>query len=371
MASSPGIRLRYGFAAPGQSGQAGAEVEHPLFDLLAALQAQGSIRHTATALGRSYRHVWGELREWEATLGQPLVAWEQGKAAQLTPFAQRLLWAERQARTRMTPHLEAMRAELQRVLAQAQDETLQVLDIAASHDPALPALQTLAAQQGLHLSLRFTGSEDALRGLHDGRCVVAGFHVPELPQGSPVFARALKPWLKPGVHKLIGSHRREQGWLLRRGVDAPATLAALAAGGWRIAARQPGSGTRLLTGHLLEQAGLPADALDAQEALVEDTHVALASAIAAGRADIGLGVQAAAQAFDLAFVPLATERYFFVCLKPALETPLVQQLRAVLASPGWADALGPMAGQAPQSAGQVLSLTRALPWWTGRRQKRA
>ena len=82
-------------------------------------------------------------------------------------------------------------------------------------------------------------------------------------------------------------------------------------------------------------------------------------------------MQAAAQAFDLAFVPLATERYFFVCLKPALETPLVQQLRAVLASPGWADALAPMAGQAPQSAGQVLSLTRALPWWTGRRHKRA
>jgi putative molybdopterin biosynthesis protein len=41
----------------------------------------------------------------------------------------------------------------------------------------------------------------------------------------------------------------------------------------------------------------------------EFTHLAVAAAIASGRADTGMGVAAAAQALDLDFVPLFDERY--------------------------------------------------------------
>ena len=51
--------------------------------------------------------------------GTALVLWAKGRHARLTPFAQRLLWAERQARTRLTPHVEALRSELARVFAHA------------------------------------------------------------------------------------------------------------------------------------------------------------------------------------------------------------------------------------------------------------
>ena len=202
MTSTPRrIRLGYTFEA---HGQAGAEIANPLFDLLSALREQGSISHAARATGQSYRHVWGSLKHWESVLGNPLVQWTQGKHARLTPLAERLLWAERQARVRMTPHVEALRRELQRVFALADDATHDVLGLAASHDLALPMLQNLAeAHHGLHLDVRFTGSEDALRSLLDGRCRVAGFHVPRLTQPAPMFKRALRPLLKPGTHKLI------------------------------------------------------------------------------------------------------------------------------------------------------------------------
>ena len=75
---------------------------------------------------------------------------------------------------------------------------------------------------GLHLGLRFAGSEEALRSLLDGRCRVAGFHVPRLAQAAPVFSRALRPLLKPGTHKLIGSHWRRQGLMHRPGTPPPA-----------------------------------------------------------------------------------------------------------------------------------------------------
>src|ERR1700726_4370529 len=151
-----GLHLRYAFE-PGE--QRGASLSNPLFDLLAAVLDGGSIRHAAQALGTSYRYVWGALRKWEKTLGQPLVIWSQGQRARPTQFAERLLWAERRARRRMQPHIEALRSDLARVLDEARDQRFQVLSVRASHDIALPALQRHVAEAAdLHLNIGFQGS---------------------------------------------------------------------------------------------------------------------------------------------------------------------------------------------------------------------
>jgi len=358
-----GIRLQYTF---GRTAQRGADVANPLFELLTAVHEHGSIQQAARAMGASYRHVWGQLRHWEQVLGQPLVAWAQGQPARLTPFAQRLRWAEASARTRLTPHIEALRVELERVLDEALDGTQQVLTVFASHDLALPHLRDLAqATQRLHLDLRFTGSLDALRALAEGRCAVAGFHVPPLADARHLFARQLKPLLKPGRHKVMSALRRTQGLVVAPGNPlALASLADVAERRARFVQRQPGSGTRLLTEHLLQQGQVDAVAWTAPDSLVEDSHVAVAAAVAAGRADAGLAVAAAAAPFGLDFVPLVEEDYFLVCLHDVLDTPAVQALRATLASTAWQAAVSDLAGYAPRDdSGQVLSLTRALPWW--------
>jgi molybdate transport repressor ModE-like protein len=362
-----GIHLAYTFES---QGQAGAEIQNPLFDLLSALREHGSINHAARATGKSYRHLWGALKHWETVLDNPLVQWSQGRHARLTPFAERLLWAERQARVRMTPHVEALRRELQRAIALAGDSTQEVLTLAASHDLALPLLQDLAEQeQGLHLDVRFTGSEDALRSLLDGRCQVAGFHVPKLAQAAPVFKRALRPLLKPGTHKLLGSHWRRQGLMHRPGT-VPPTLAGLAQmpargqAATKFVNRQPGSGTRLLLLHLLSQADLDPAAIEGFDTRIEYTHVAVAAAVASGAADVGLGIEAAARAQGLDFVPLVEEHYFLACLKPMLDSPPIAALRSLLAQPAWAAALETFPGYGAQRPGEILSLTRAVPWWT-------
>lgn len=365
---APGIHLRYTFDA---SGQTGADIENPLFDLLAAVEQRGSISQAAAALGLSYRHVWGALKHWEGVLGQPLVLWAKGKRARLSPYAQRLLWAERQARTRMTPHVEALRTELMRVFSLAQDTAGPWLEMFASHDLALPRLQQLAEhQQGLHLKLRFAGSEEALRALLDGRCSVAGFHVPRLPEGSSVFARALRPLLKPGRHKLISSHSRCQGLMWRDSASTAHRLHGVAAlmpapgqPHWRFVNRQPGSGTRLLMDHLVRQAGLQPEQIEGYHSRCEHTHLAVAAAVASGSADAGLGIEAAAREFGLAFQPLVEEDYYLVCLKDTLSSPGVQALRRCLSDAAWMRALQTLPGYGAHRPGEVLSLTRALPWW--------
>jgi putative molybdopterin biosynthesis protein len=359
--SARGVRLQYSFETEGQRG---AVVHNPLFDLLKAVHEHGSIQHAAKALGASYRHVWGALKHWQDVMGEPLVTWTQGQPARLTPFAERLLWAETRARTRMTPHIEALRAELERVLAEALDGSQHVLTIYASHDLALPALRDLGREHGLHIELRFAGSVDALRALAAGRCLVAGFHVPPLSNGSPLVARALKPLLKPGLHKLIGCLRRMQGLMVAKGNPLALNgLADVAERGARFVNRQPGSGTRLLIDHLLFEHGIEAASISGYDGPAEDSHVAVAAAVASGAADVGPGIEAAAAQFGVGFVPLIAEDYFLVCLKDALEHPAVAQLRAALASSAWPSALAPLPGYQPMHAGDVLSLTQALPWW--------
>ncbi len=362
-----GVHLQYSFQARNQRG---ADVDNPLFELLSAIAEHGSILHAAKAMGASYRHVWGACKHWEQVLGEPLVHWAQGQPARLTPFGQRLLWAEKRARWRLVPHIEALRAELERVLTEALDGSLQVLTIHASHDLALPLLRALAARPGehggerLHIELKFTGSLDALRALAAGRCAVAGFHVPPLADPHTVFARALKPLLAPGRHKLIGCMRRRQGLIVARGNPLGLhDMAGAAAAGARFVFRQPGSGTRLLTDHLLAAQGLATADLVAADAGAEDSHLAVAAAVASGVGDCGLGIEAAALDFGLDFAPLVEEDYFLVCLTPMLEDPAVQALRRLLRQPQWAELLATLAGYRAAHAGQVLSLTRALPWW--------
>ncbi|HEY9066640.1 MAG TPA: substrate-binding domain-containing protein [Burkholderiaceae bacterium] len=360
---APGVQLHYAFE-PGE--QRGAEMGNALFELLGAVFDGGSIRHAAQILGCSYRHAWGALKRWEQMLGEPLVVWSQGQRARPTEFAERLLWAERRARTRMQPHIEALRADLARVLADARDERQQLLTVRASHDIALPVLQQHAAEAAaLHLDIRFQGSVDSLRALNDRQCLVAGFHVPALRGAAPVFAKALKPLLKPGLHKLIGCSRRTQGLMLRREhAGLIRGFADLAHHPMRFANRQSGSGTRMLIDHLMQEHALDPHALRGYAEHTEDTHVAVAACIASGLADVGVGIESAAIEFGLHFVPLVEEDYFLACLKPDLEHPAVLRLREVLAGAAWRDVLAHVPGYRPAAApGKVLVMTAALPWW--------
>jgi putative molybdopterin biosynthesis protein len=358
-----GLHLRYAFE-PGE--QRGAALGNPLFELLTALVEAGSIGHAAQALGTSYRYVWDSLRKWEAILGEPLVCWSQGRRARPTQFALKLLWAERRVRTRMQPHIEVLRSDLARVLTEARDERHQLLTVRASHDLALPVLQQhVADASSLHLDLGFQGSVEALRSLNARECLVAGFHVPAVRGAAPVFARALKPLLKPALHKLIACSRRLQGLMVRKEHAALVrTFPDVLQQRLRFVNRQAGSGTRMLVDHLLHEHSVAPASLRGYLENIEHTHVAVALCVASGVADAGIGVEAAALQFGLHFIPLVEEDYFLACLDANVSHPAVQRLREVLAGPRWRAILGSLPGYRPAaSAGSLLVIEDALPWW--------
>lgn len=339
-------------------------VHHPLFELLGALHDHGSISATAAALQLSYRHVWGELRRWEGELGRPLVLWSKGQRAALTPFGEKLLWAERRAQARLAPQIEALRMELERAFADAFDDRVDVLSVCASHDQALPLLRELALAEQLHLDLEFAGSLDALRALDMGRCQLAGFHVLDGAARGSVSAKAYRARLKPGHHKLIGFAQRSQGLMVAPGNPLGVrSLEDLARRGLRWVGRAEGTGTQVLLQELAAGARV---ALPGRFALTEPSHGAAAQAVASGAADVAFGLEAAARASGLDFLPLARERYFLVTLKSALQQPAVQRLVALLGSTAWAQTLAGLPGYRATEPGAVLALTKVLPWWSYR-----
>lgn len=342
-----------------------AQVRNPLIDMLRAVDQHGSISAAARSLGLSYRHVWGELKRWEQTLGSELLVWEKGQRAVLSTFGAKLMWAERQAQARLAPQIEALRAELERSFAQAFDDSVQVVTLYASHDEALSALREHALQspQPLHLDVRFTGSLDAIRALNEGRCEMAGFHTLADTPAQSLTRRSYKPLLQPGQHKIIGFARRYQGLMLAPGNPLGLfTLQDVVAKKARFANRALGSGTRVLLDELLDRLHTKGSALLGYDS-AEPSHAAVAQRVASGECDAGIGLESAARAAGLDFVPLAQERYHLVCLKSTLQRPATQALLACLQNPAWQHTLARVPGHAPADCGQVLSLKQMLPWW--------
>ncbi|WP_287877493.1 MULTISPECIES: substrate-binding domain-containing protein [Acidovorax] len=352
-----------------------ALIRNPLPEMLQAVAQQGSISAAARSLGLSYRHVWGALKRWEDQLGGELVTWGKGQSAQLSEFGTKLLWAERQAQARLAPQIAALHADLERAFAVAFDADAHVLTLYASHDDALVALRAHAATQAdagaLHLDIRFTGSVDAIRALNEGRCTLAGFHTVDQPAADSVAARSYKPLLQPGLHKIIGFAQRTQGLIVAPGNPLGLhSLADVVRTGARFINRPLGSGTRVLLDDLLAQAGVDAQAIPGYMRN-EPSHTAIAQAVAAGAADVGMGIEVAARTRGLDFVPLVQERYHLACLKASLDQPATQALRRLLQTPEWQAHMKALPGYTPLHCGEVLAMSTVLPWWQFASKKRA
>lgn len=372
-------RLQFHYTLGRQSSP--ALIRNPLIDLLQAVSSQGSISAGARALDLSYRHVWGELKRWEGELGNELVVWEKGQSARLTEFGAKLMWAERQAQARLAPQIESLRSDLERAFAVAFDANAHVVTLYASHDDALATLREHALavdpdhtsgknDAQLHLDIRFCGSVDAIRGLNEGRCVMAGFHTLQHPAPGSLAERVYKPLLQPGLHKIIGFAQRTQGLMVAPGNPLGLqSLADLKQPSARFVNRALGTGTRVVLDELLGQNGLLASDILGYDH-TEPSHTAVAQAVASRAADAGLGIELAARAKGLEFVPLVQENYHLVCLKSALEEPAIVALLAVLQSPRWQAQLASTAGYAPSRCGEVLSLREVLPWWDFAPKKR-
>lgn len=357
IALRPGWWLANGDAGPGV----------PLQDVLAllsAIDATGNIVGACRACGLSYRHAWGVLRRFETVFGAPLLITRRRQGTELSPFAQRLLWANRRIEARLMPMLESLASELQEDLQRLMPESKPHLKLHASHGFAVEALlQHVSGQEpGLELpdlELRYRTATEALASLDSGECDLAGFQVPLGNFEKPIM-RHYAQWLHRDEHLLVHLAVRNTGLFVTPGnPKGIRNVADLARGDVRFVNRQIGSSTRQLIELMLRELNIPLSRVQGYENS-EFTHMAVAAHIASGMADTGIGVETAAHRFGLDFIPLAHERYFFAVRKTAIEQPALQALLAIMQGADYKGYVGQLVGYDATDTGRIQTLDEAF-----------
>ena len=312
------IRWEWDFGNGMAAGEATA-----LISLLAALGRQKTLGASAAAAGMSYRAAWGLLQRCEAALGAPLVVKTRGRGTRPAALAERLLQLDADARAALAELHAPWSLRLQEAVAPARATAPEHLRAAASHDLALADW----IENGRHVAVDifWRGSEEALTALARGECDAAGFHLPDnwLPAQAAAW---LDRWLVPRQCTFLPVMRREHGLLVAPGNPfTVASLSDVARLGLRLVNRQRGSGTRGMIDELLAANGLRAEDIPGY-AHEEFTHDAVAAAVAAGAADVGVGIRAAAARYDLGFVPLGRDLYCFAFRPGLAASPAVAHL---------------------------------------------
>ncbi len=219
-----------------------------------------------------------------------------------------------------------------------------ILDLAASALRAEDPLLTLASSN--------VGSLGGLVALRDGLCHLAGSHLLDPATGD---------YTLPYVDKLLGPDtavvrlvHRDQGLIVAPGNPLGlGSIDDLARPGLRYVNRQRGAGTRVLLDCELERRGIdPADITGYTRE--EHTHLAVAAAVAAGRADAGMGILAAARAFNLDFVPITREPYDLVLRAESLRDERLAPLWQLLERPAFRAEIEALGGYSCAETGRRI-----------------
>ncbi|PMP97939.1 MAG: molybdopterin biosynthesis protein, partial [Thermodesulfobacterium geofontis] len=200
-----------------------------------------------------------------------------------------------------------------------------------SHDNTLDILYNYLRKKypKISLSSAHVGSMGGLIAIKKGEAHVAGTHLLDETTGeyNIPFIKRLLPEKKVILINLV---YRIQGLIVRKG--NPKNIKSfedLVREDIIFINRQAGSGTRLLLDKHLREMGINSSEIKGYEN-EEYTHMGVAQAVASGRADVGLGILAAAKALDLDFIPITEERYDLLIAKDFLELESVQALLDII-----------------------------------------
>ncbi len=205
--------------------------------------------------------------------------------------------------------------------------------IVGSHDLALSLLlsQLKYKVPEVHIDVTYAGSLGGLIALQEQKADMAGIHLLDEETGEynyPYVKRILTGVEVAIVHLAY----RVQGLMFATGNPKQVKeIEDLKRSDVTFVNRQKGSGTRVLLDSALRQRGIQHSEVRGYER-ERDTHLAVATDIYHGDADVGLGIEAAANTCNLGFVPLFRERYDLVMplgnYKSKLFAPLLDIIKS-------------------------------------------
>jgi len=222
-----------------------------------------------------------------------------------------------------------------------------------SHDITIDILAQFLAEKNRRLISANVGSMGGLIAINRGECHLAGSHLldPESGEYNVKYVKEIITNLPVKIITLVG---RQQGLLVAKGNPKQiSSLQDLTRKDVAYINRQSGAGTRVLLDYHLRLSGILSDRIRGYHN-EEYTHLGVAAAIASERADCGLGIEAAAQALGLDFIPLYQERYDLVIPITYYESQLFHPLLDLLRNKEFKNSVVTLPGYNIDSMGKII-----------------
>ena len=231
--------------------------------------------------------------------------------------------------------------------------------VICGQDSSLDILTRHLQKELPHVRLlrNYIGSIDGLLALYHGKANAVTTHLWDSDSDSynTPYVRRLLPGHRTLIVNLVfrtegfyvpkGNPKRIQDW-----VD-------LCKPGIRFVNRECGSGARVLLDEKLRINNIDRDRINGY-AEEEMSHLAVASRVARGESDVGLGIEKAAmQIKELDFIPLQKERYDLILRREDAEKPTFKALLAALRSPAFRNELRGMGGYDLTHTGEIMAET--------------
>ena len=227
-----------------------------------------------------------------------------------------------------------------------------------SHDLTIDLLASSIKERSegrITVSSSNIGSMGGLLAIEKGIAHFAGSHLLDTQTGDYNFSY-VQQYMKNTPVTLVTLVHRWQGLMIPKGNPKNVHgIKDLTRPDISFINRQAGSGTRILLDYELQKAGIRPAGIAGYRS-EEYTHMSVAMAVTSGRADVGLGILAAAQALDLDFIPMARERYDLVIPTHLLVDERIVLLLDIIRSPKFIEQVLALGGYEVEETGKIQPL---------------
>lgn len=203
----------------------------------------------------------------------------------------------------------------------------------------------------------YMGSYNGLYNLYNNKSSIASSHLWdwETSEYNIDFVKKLLPGIPCTIINLT---YRTQGFYVQKG--NPKNI-----NGWEdlkrddlsYVNREIGCGVRVLLDGKLRELNISSNEINGYN-YEENSHLAVASAVARGKGDFGIGIEKVAKQIDnIDFIPLQKERYDLVIKTNDLEKPIYKKILNIINSDDFKDELVGLGGYDLKDTGKIIAET--------------